>query len=228
MANIIDRLRGTIETTFGLGLGTNRVQLKNSTGVMEARNNADDGYVVLRAGTAAADNDVINRKQGDIRYIHAAEYSADSMVTPNANWTVTVPAALSADDNDWGLSVRLFDDTTEEGVGLYSYCPANATNIALDFVSRAITAPGAATTVDVRAYGRTVAANGSKPSWSSAKTLTDIDIPTSELFQYDSEAAFAIGDLGLVAGEWGMIEITRVTGGLTGDWGLAFVRVRYT
>lgn len=48
--SLFSKLRGTIETIFGIGLGTTRVNLKNGSGThLEVRNADDTGYLGLKS-----------------------------------------------------------------------------------------------------------------------------------------------------------------------------------
>lgn len=159
------------------------------------------------------------------------QFHADNMQSPtNSDWTVAVLAPLLADADDESLSVRLFDDTIEEGAGFELEIPSGATSIVLSFKSRAITAPGAAATVGLNLYNRGIPDNAAVEAWSSATQLTDIDIPTNEFFQYDTQT-ITLASLGITAGEQTKFELTRInpTGGtdLVGDWGLLQVKVGF-
>jgi hypothetical protein len=153
----------------------------------------------------------------------------DSPVT--ADWAVNALAPASADSTNSGLTVRLFDDTTEEGIGFILCVPADALNITIKIKSRAETAPGAANTVGVELYQREVPDNAAPGAWSAGLQLTDIDIPTNEFFQYD-EQTIALSTLSINAGSIYQFELTRVapTGGtdLTGDWALLDLTVEFT
>jgi hypothetical protein len=160
------------------------------------------------------------------------QFFADQLENPNnADWTVNALAPASPDSNNAGLTVRLFDDTTEEGVGFTIEVPADATNIVFDFVGRAETGPGVANTVGLDIYNRGIPDNAAVQAWSSATQLTDLDIPTNEFFQEDTQTV-ALATLGVTAGETTQFELVRVapTGGtdLTGDWAMLLVKVSFT
>ena len=157
---------------------------------------------------------------------------ADMFENPvNSDWAVNALAPASADTNNNGLTVRRFDDTTEEGVGATVFIPSGVTNIIFRFRSRAETAPGAAATVGVQVYEREMPDNGAVTAWSAGTQLTDIDIPTNENFQYD-EQTLTLASLGLTAGNVHQFEWTRVnpTGGteLTGDWTLLAIEIDFS
>jgi hypothetical protein len=148
-------------------------------------------------------------------------FGADQLDTPTgSDWAVNVAAATEADDNNAALIIRAFDDTTEEGVGLSVFIPVGATEVMFRFKSRARTAPGVANTSAFKVYYRSFPDNAAPSSWSAGTALTDIDIPTNENFQYDTQV-FTLAALGLTAGCLYQFEFTRVapSGGtdLTGD-----------
>jgi hypothetical protein len=160
------------------------------------------------------------------------QFFADQFENPvTADWTVNALAPAAADSNNDGLTVRLFDDTTEEGVGFIIEVPATATNIVFDLVSRAETAPGIVNTVGLDIYNRGIPDNAAVQAWSSATALTDLSIPTNEFFQEDSESV-TLATLGVTAGETTQFELVRTAPGagtdLTGDWDLLLLKVSFT
>lgn len=149
----------------------------------------------------------------------------------NSDWAVNALANVAVDSNNNGFRIRPFDDTTEEGVGFSIPIPSGATNIIFDIKSRAETAPGSAQTIAMNLYNREIPNNSAPESWSSAFQMTDIDIPTNENFQYDSET-IALSTLSITAGNYVQFELTRDTADagdtLTGDWNLLFIVVRFS
>lgn len=149
----------------------------------------------------------------------------------NADWAVNALAPAAADSINAGLTVRLFDDTTEEGVGFKMVVPASATNMTLEFRSRAEVAPAAARTVGLNLYQRGMPDNTAVDAWSGGTQLTDIDIPNNNLFQEDSQT-ITLASLGVTAGELTQFELTRInpTGGteLVNDWVLAHLSVEFS
>jgi hypothetical protein len=160
------------------------------------------------------------------------QFFADQFDVPlNSDWTVNAFAGSAADSNNAGLTVRLFDDTTSEGVGFIIRIPTGATNIIFKPISRAETAPGSAQTVALSVYEREIPDNSAPTSWSSAYDLTDINIPTNENFQYDSQT-IALSTLGLTAGSIHQFELVRDTADsgdtLSGDWALLMLGVEFS
>ena len=60
---IFKKLRGTLSSIFQFGLGG--AQIKNSSGVLESRNAADDAYAIVRGGTPITDNDLSTKDYSD-------------------------------------------------------------------------------------------------------------------------------------------------------------------
>jgi hypothetical protein len=160
------------------------------------------------------------------------QFYADQLDSPvNADFVVNALAPAAADATNAALTVRLFDDTAEEGVAWILRPPSTATNIVLTFVGRAATAPGAARTVGLKLYKRDIADNAAVAAWSAGTALTDIDITTNAFFQYDTQT-IALSTLSITAGRETQFEMTRVNpvGGteLVGDWALLKIGVEFT
>ena len=159
-------------------------------------------------------------------------YSAAELVSPvNSNWTVNAFAPLSADSVNAGLSVRRFDDTTQEGVSWAETIPLGATNLTLYFKSRAQTAPGGTVAVVPALYRRTIGDNSAVGAWSAATNISSLSIPNNTNYQYATRT-LTLSSLSLTAGTFVQYELTRVgTNGsdtLTGDWVLLELGVEYT
>ena len=73
--------------------------------------------------------------------------------------------------------------------------------------------------------------NGAVAAWDAGTQLTDIDIPTNENFQYDTQT-IAFATLSIAANNRYWFELTRVnpTGGteLVGDWYLLACQISFT
>jgi hypothetical protein len=74
----LNGIAGTVE------LGKGGPKVKDSSGVIEARNNADDAYAVLRAATPVADNDVATKAWVEKRYGIAVTGQIDGGAPPAA------------------------------------------------------------------------------------------------------------------------------------------------
>jgi hypothetical protein len=157
---------------------------------------------------------------------------ADQMASPNnADWAVNALAPAAADGSNNALTIRAFDDTTEEGVGFFAELPAGATNIVFSIRGRAATAPGTAKQVVLKLYVREVPDNAAVTAWSAGTSLTAIDIPTNAYFQYDSQT-ISLATLGLTAGRIVQFELTRTgTAGsdtLAGDYNLLELKINFS
>lgn len=160
-------------------------------------------------------------------------FRASDFDNPNsADWDINVLAPAAADSNNAALTVRRFDDAVAEGVGMLFQLPATATSLTFQTLSRAETAPGGAVVVKPRIHIRTIADDTAVPGPPNTQlSLSDIDIPTNEFFQYDSQTiTFAF--LSLTAGDYVQIEYSRnpthPNDDLVGDWDLLSLRVSFT
>lgn len=202
--------------------------VRDASGIIRIGVGADDQILTADAAEASG-----------VKWAAAADgeaqqhqFFADQLDNPvTADWAVNALAPAAADSNNDGLTVRLFDDTTEEGVGFILRIPTGKTNMKLTFASRAETAPGAARTVGLRLYERGIPDNATPDAWSAGTVLDDIDIPTNEFFQEDTQT-LTLATLGLTAGQVHQFELTRIdpAGGteLTGDWALLELIVEFT
>jgi len=116
-------------------------------------------------------------------------FQADQMESPNegGDWAEGTLAPVVADSLNNGLTVRRFDDTTDEGIGFTCKVPSGVTNIIFEFLSRAQTAPASTKAVAMDLFVRGVRDNASVQAWSTKLVLTPISIPTNTYFQQDSE-----------------------------------------
>ena len=82
-----------------------------------------DGYVITEVETAETDTAQVVRPDGAgrLRVVEASpmfQFFSVQLENPNsADWAVNALAKAAADSNNAGLTIRAFDDTTEEGVG---------------------------------------------------------------------------------------------------------------
>jgi len=192
---------------------------------------------ILQSANVNTHNNLAGLNAGDYQHLTAAEktkfdnlqlpmvrYQADQFLNVSstvADYAVNAGAIVNLDDNDNGLLIREFDDTTEEGVGFVETIPEGATNIIIELKSRAKTAPGAAAAVVPTIYVRDIPDNAVVGAWDAGTDLTAIALPTNEYFQYDTQT-IALTTLGLSAGDVFQFELTRNTGSasdtLSGDW----------
>jgi hypothetical protein len=160
------------------------------------------------------------------------QFYADQLDSPvNADYVVNALAPAAADATNAALVVRLFDDTTEEGVAWTLRPPTGATSIVLSFVGRAVTAPGAARTVGLKLYNRDIPDNAAVGAWTAGTALTDIDITTNAFWQYDT-LTISLSTLSIEENKETQFELTRInpTAGteLVGDWAMLKLMVEFT
>ena len=163
------------------------------------------------------------------------QFYADQLRTPvTSEWPRygSAAATLAQGSVNNAMLNRQFDDTADEGVALDLFIPSGATNIILDFYSRAQTAPGTAKQVLPGIYVRQIADNAAAGAFSALIALTAIDIPiTNAYYQYDTQT-IALSTLSLTAGRLTQILLERTatsaTDNLVGDWNLNLLRVRFS
>lgn len=150
------------------------------------------------------------------------QFGAADFDDPATDWSTTAAAAIAQDTVNAGLTVRRFDDTTDEGVGWDAYVPAGCTKVRLTFMGRAQTAPAATRTVGLAFKKREIVNNSTVGSWTST-TLTDVSIPANANFQRSSQTV-TLSTLSITADRFWQLELVRQNpaGGteLVGDWTL--------
>lgn len=153
------------------------------------------------------------------------QFEADTFENPTtADWSVNALAPIAADGVNSGVKVRLFDDTTDEGVGFSALLPSSTTRFRLRFKSKGVTAPAGTRTVGLSLRFRRMQDNTAVAAWVT-HALTDISIPTNALMQDDSQAiAYATPSTAIVAGSYYQFELVRTAPSagteLVGDWAL--------
>ncbi len=148
----------------------------------------------------------------------------------NSDWFVNALAPAAVDSIDPALTVRLFDDTIQEGVGWQLVIPDQATSMTIAFISRAEIAPAGTRQVGLRLVQRGVTNNTGIGAWDPLPALTDIDLPNNNLFQYDSQT-FTMATVNATPGELTQFELVRIPPvgtNLTGDWALAHLSVAFS
>jgi hypothetical protein len=160
------------------------------------------------------------------------QFFADQFENPvNADWAVNALAPASPDSNNAGLTVRLFDDTVETGVGFSIFVPDGATNIILLPVFRAEVAPPAARTIGLNLYTRLIPDNAVVAAWSAGFQVPDVAVSTNEFFNYFTQTV-SFADAGLVADTLTQFELTRIAPiagtDLVDDWDLIELGVKFS
>ena len=161
----------------------------------------------------------------------AFQFTAADFQNPNnADWAVNALAPAIADSLNNGLTIRAFDDTTEEGIGFQLILPT-ATNIILEYVFRAQTAPPAPRTIGINLYQRGVNDDAALDAWSAGTQLADLAVNANTNFNYFTDT-ITFATLGIASGELTQFELTRInpTAGteLVGDWNLLELRVSFS
>lgn len=165
-------------------------------------------------------------------FIQRFTFQADQFDSPvNSNWAVNALAPAAADSTNPALTVRRFDDTTQEGVGGLLTVPTGAVNATFYFKWRAQTAPGVAAGVVLTYYTRSIPDNAAVGAWSAAVDFTTLAVPTNANFQYDSQT-ISLATLGWTVATLRQFEITRrgtqAGDTLAGDFDLAELIIEFT
>lgn len=161
----------------------------------------------------------------------AFQFTAADFQNPNnADWVVNALAPAAADSINAGLTVRLFDDTTEEGIGFQIVLPV-ATNIVMNYVFRAQVAPPAPRTIGINLYQRGINDDAGVDAWSAGLQLPDVAVNNNNFFNYVTEPITFLS-LGIVGGELTQFELTRIAPllgtPLVDDWDLLSLRVSFS
>lgn len=108
------KIRGTVETIFQIGLGG--PQIKNNSGVVEARNAADSAYAIVRGATPVGNNDLATKTYVDTlasRTIVDAQFDGNNALPANSGtrhfYVVTTTGANAS------IGQLIFDDGTSTG-----------------------------------------------------------------------------------------------------------------
>ena len=94
MASLISKLRGTIETLFSIGLGANKINLKNNSGVLEARDDSDAAYVIGRGADPVGANDWTTKQwvEANVAGADAKKFVEFAISTTTTSSTTSIPA----------------------------------------------------------------------------------------------------------------------------------------
>lgn len=172
----------------------------------------------------------INFRQEDVILARYAFFADQVEYPTGTNWNVNVGAPASADSNNSALTVRLFDDSIDEAIGMTIAIPSNATNMMVETKARAETAPGATQNAILVFHKREIPDNAAVGTWST-NTLTTVALPTNENFQFDVTDQ-SLATWGLTAGSSYQIQISRDANNgsdtLVGDLALYEVEITFT
>ena len=83
MADINNKLRGTTQSTFRIGISG--PQLKNNSGVIEARDSTDAGFAIMRGATPVGNDDLTHKSYVDTQVGTANYRIYDSLFIKDVN-----------------------------------------------------------------------------------------------------------------------------------------------
>lgn len=159
-------------------------------------------------------------------------YPAATFDNPNnSNWVINALAPVTVDSTDNSLSVRAFDDTVEEGVGMTVYVPPTASTLTFNLTHRCATAPATSRTVQLSLYAKRVNINAAVGAWSARLTVGNIATSTNAFYQ-TLQVSLDLATLGIVPGNTYQFELTRnspsATDNLVGDFLLLNTLLSFT
>jgi hypothetical protein len=129
-------------------------------------------------------------------------------IPTNADYTVNAIAPAVTDPTNNGLTVRQFDDTTEQGFVFMLEVPANSTGINFKFKGRAQTSPGASRNVGWKLYFRKIGDAATPSTWSSL-VLSNLNLSDANRHYYTQFIKLTDPGTAIVAGSLYEFEITR-------------------
>ncbi len=146
-----------------------------------------------------------------------------------ADWAVNSLAPLSADPDNDGLTTRVFDDASDDGVGWTRFVPSGATNMTLKIKNRTETAPGGAEDVIPNLYVRSLPDNGAVAAWSSAFVMDTIVVQTNINYQ-DSTQTETLATWGLTAGQYFQFEFVNDSSAsaITSPWHVLYIEATFS
>lgn len=108
------KLAGTIASAFKIGLGG--PQIKNNSGIIEARNNADSAFTVVRGASPVADNDLVTK-------LYADSLSKPRIIDDQVDTSVSLPTntgsrrflVVSTSGSGANIGDLLYDDGSGSG-----------------------------------------------------------------------------------------------------------------
>ena len=207
---------------IGAGVNVSRTMVPGFVGVWISRTSAIMDTLFFGSPTGGG---------GSVTFPELVFNASDFENPNNADWDVNALAPAVADSNNNALTVRAFDDTVVEGIGGFMNLPTGAVNFTLNLVGRAETAPPGTRQVRFSLHVREIPddAGVTAPPWITAN-LANIDIPTNENFQFDSQT-FTFAFFGFAADELIQFELVRVNTivgtDLSGDYDLLQMRVTF-
>jgi hypothetical protein len=105
-----EKLRGTFETLFQIGKGG--PNLKNNSGVVEARNNADAAFAIMRALDPVAANDLVT-----LGYFNANNAAAQGVTVAKMPLALATKVSTASIPNNATIVKTFLDVTTAYDAG---------------------------------------------------------------------------------------------------------------
>lgn len=94
MTDVFKKLAGTVLSYFKLGVAGPR--LKNNSGSVEARNNADSAFAVVRGATPVGNDDLVTKSYGDANY-SGTGFTEATLSTNDANYNAIASISVASD-----------------------------------------------------------------------------------------------------------------------------------
>jgi len=159
-------------------------------------------------------------------------YPAATFDNPNnTNWVINALAPVTVDGTNNSLSVRAFDDTVEEGVGLTVYVPPSSSTLTFNFTYRCATAPATSRAVALSLYYKVINLNAAVGAWSARLAVANVSTSTNAFYQV-LQVSLDLATLGITPGNTYQFELTRnspsATDTLAGDFLLLNTLLSFT
>jgi len=233
-------------------LTTNGIIARTGTGTMATRSiGATAGQLVVTNADAIAGNptlglattgvvaaqydritvDAYGRATGGL--LDTDTFTSIMMDSPSGNgWPVTTTATAALDPTYTTITVRSFDDSRSEGIGITTAAPTGASTLKITIMGRPRTSQTANRTSVWALYARRFPIGATPPAWSAANAMTTITTLANNITFTSTSTTFDLDNIGLVAGDACQLEIVRVGANgsdtLSGDFMVLTVRIDWT
>lgn len=211
------------------GLTTTGLITRTGNGTAATRTIVGSGAIVVTNGDGISGNPTISLSASGVTAGTYTDVTVDStgrvtggikkrdvfssirMESPTTagNWPVNITAPAYLDPTYSTITLRGFDDSRSEGVGLNVYAPVGATNVQIRIIGRARTTPSSNQNAVFQAYTRRYPDNATPPAWSSAYNLGNITVAANNGNFFTTNFNRTLSSLGLQAGEFTQFEIIR-------------------
>ncbi len=232
------------------GITTNGLVVRTESTTATTRSiSGTDGRITVVNGDGIAGNPTIDMAPGIVNPGSYSRVSVDtygrvvggtfSFVTYYAtrfdspmttgSWPIKAQAAAYLDPNHSSMTIRGFDDTTPEGVGISSDVPAGAVSCNVILVGRARSAPTTTQSALWSTYFHSYPIGTLAPDWGPAIALNPITIAARNVFLYQVSTNITVAQMGLTSGAPFQMEIVRNANAagdtLVGDFLLFYARL---